>query len=172
MCTAIAHTCHSPQHRALSRETTAKSTVLLRNDGTLPLASTANARVAVLGPFAKCTSGSPKEANGTCYLHSYNGNPSSIVSIFDGITAAVNTSGTPVDVVYAQGSNATCGWRCGWKAGEPPQPCWEDETSAAARALDEAVVAATNADVTVLAVGSVGARCRWVYAIGQYGCYS
>eukprot|EP00041_Stephanoeca_diplocostata_P022483 m.537193 g.537193 ORF g.537193 m.537193 type:complete len:814 (-) comp22073_c1_seq1:59-2500(-) len=141
----------SPQHRALSREATAKSTVLLRNDGTLPLAPAANTHVAVVGPFAKCIGNSHKEANGTCYLHSYNGNPSSIVSIYDGIARVLNKSGASVG--YAPGSNATCGWRCGWKQGEPPAPCWEDAAGAAARALDEAVAVAAAADVIVLALG-------------------
>ena len=90
----------SPAHRAMAREAAAKSTVLIKNNkkkkqdqessrgagaGFLPLDASTVKSIAVIGPFAACVATSPKEKNGTCYLHSYNGNPSSISSIVDGI---------------------------------------------------------------------------------------
>ena len=94
----------SPDHRKLARESAAKSTVVLKNDGILPLSSSSESApsstgsastIAVVGPFARCDEpkGS-KEQNGTCYLHSYNGNPSSISSIYAGIVAAAGSSAT------------------------------------------------------------------------------
>ena len=178
-----------PEHRALAREAAAKSTVLLRNvKGTLPLSTTTttitssssssgnsnNVAIAVVGPFARCLSTDPRTQNGTCYLHSYNGFPSSITDIYTGIlnastaggsssllrAAAAGGSSSPPPpplsaaaaavVTFSQGSNSTCGWRCAPDAGAP---CWEVPGSAAAAAQQEAAAAAAVADVTILVVG-------------------
>ena len=129
--------------------------MLLKNDGVLPMTSSAlrSSHVAVIGPFARCTGASKKDQNGTCYLHSYNGNPDYVVSIYDAVKNASGGGGGGGggDVTFALGSNATCGWRCGWGM-KPPPACWT-EPGAAASALDDAVAAATVADVTILAVG-------------------
>ena len=147
----------SSEHRKLARESAAKSTVLLKNDGILPLSpppsSSSSSSIAVIGPFARCdgTPGSRGEQNGTCYLHSYNGNPSSISSIYAGIAAAAGGSAT---TTYAQGSNATCGWKCSGKAPAGEAECWTRAGSPAAVALSTAVDAAAAADMTVLVLGN------------------
>lgn len=170
----------SAGHRKLAREAAAKSTVVLKNDGILPLASSgvgataggaaansaaaargaAPATIAVVGPFAKCDAlpGS-REQNGTCYLHSYNGNPSTIASIYAGISAAAAAAAAPgggkTTVAYAQGSNATCGWKCGGKEPAASEAdCWAAAGTPAAAALAAAVDAASAADLTVLVVGN------------------
>ena len=67
----------SPAHRALARSVANKSMVLLKNDGTLPL-SKPNLRIAVIGPLADQT---------RYLLGNYNGRPTHIVSVLDGINA-------------------------------------------------------------------------------------
>ena len=117
----------SAEHRALARESAAKSTVVLTNNGILPLK--AGVKVAVIGPFANCT---------VCMLHSYNGYPSQYTTILQGIAA--KTSAT-----YSLGSNATCdkkGDECWTKAGDPSQA-----------AIAAAVAVAKEAEVTVLVIG-------------------
>eukprot|EP01065_Artemidia_motanka_P042620 TRINITY_DN5750_c0_g1_i1.p1 TRINITY_DN5750_c0_g1~~TRINITY_DN5750_c0_g1_i1.p1 ORF type:complete len:780 (+),score=184.39 TRINITY_DN5750_c0_g1_i1:74-2413(+) len=132
-----------PAHRALAREAAAKSVVLLKNENSfLPLKAGAQS-VAVIGPFARCEPGtqgtrSVKERQGECYLHSYNGEPTSIVSIFDGIQAAGGS------VSHSLGSNVSC---------DGTAACWQVAGSAAQKALEVAVSAAAAAEVTVLAVG-------------------
>jgi len=138
----------SPKHRALAREAAAKSTVLLKNvDTCLPLVHPSSSdplTVAVIGPFANCD-------KGNCYLHSYNGNPSNVTTILGGIHDAV-TKGT---TTYSLGSNITCPGGGGSKV---PYDCWSNPASKyyyppAVAALNEAVKIASNADVTVLALG-------------------
>eukprot|EP00039_Didymoeca_costata_P005644 m.83310 g.83310 ORF g.83310 m.83310 type:complete len:797 (+) comp12915_c0_seq1:95-2485(+) len=139
---------NSATHRKLSREATAKSTVLLKNDGILPLSSKTTAKYAVIGPFARCIETDQKTQNGTCYLHSYNGYPTNITSIYDGIAAAV----PPGSVQFELGSNATCGWRCGDFTKKPSSPCWESGDGQ--NAISAAVALAKTVDVTVLALGA------------------
>lgn len=138
----------SPKHRALAREAAAKSTVLLKNiNSCLPLPTQGNnapQNLAVIGPFANCE-------KGNCYLHSYNGNPSRVTSILDGIRDAAKGG----NVVYANGSNITCP---GGSGSNIPHDCWSDSTSKyyyppAVEALNEASKVAAKADVTVLALG-------------------
>lgn len=155
----------SPAHRALARETAAKSTVLLKNTAaTLPLpASGGPKKIAVIGPFAACASTNPNPAYlnsktegknaGMCYLHSYNGQPSNITSIFGGIWQQGSAMGA--NVVYSLGSNETCP-HGGGAVGTVD--CVSDASSkfysaAAASAIVDAKAAASAADVTILAVG-------------------
>ena len=148
------------EHRALAREAAAASTVLLKNEArALPLASPKS--IAVVGPFAACSSTDPSPTHldakdGMCYLHSYNGNPSNITSIFGGIAAAGAAAGASVS--YTQGSNLTCPQvtRSGGSVGD--FCCVADSSSkffspAAAAGIAAAVSAAKSAEVTVLAVG-------------------
>ena len=67
----------SPAHRALARSIANKSMVLLKNDGTLPL-NKPNLKIAVIGPLADQT---------RYLLGNYNGRPTHIVSVLDGIKA-------------------------------------------------------------------------------------
>ena len=148
------------EHRALAREAAAASTVLLKNEAeALPL--TAPKSIAVVGPFAACSSTDPSPTHldakdGMCYLHSYNGNPSNITSLFGGIAAAGAAAGASVS--YTQGSNLTCPQvtRSGGSVGD--FDCVADSSSkffspAAAAGIAAAVSAAKSAEVTVLAVG-------------------
>lgn len=59
----------SPAHRQLSQKAAAESTVLLKNDGILPMKSFGN--VAVVGPFANCAPTSKKDPPGLCYLREW-----------------------------------------------------------------------------------------------------
>lgn len=157
---------NSPTHRALSREAAAKSTVLLKNTAeALPLKAGVKT-IAVVGPFAACSSAVADPANlgcagrggceAQCYLHSYNGFPTNTTSIYGGIAAAGAKAGATVS--YSVGSNLTCPQitRSGGAAGD--LDCVTDSGSsfyspAAAAGIAAAVAAAKIADVTVLAVG-------------------
>jgi beta-glucosidase len=67
----------SPAHRELARVIANESMVLLKNDGTLPLTKS-GMKIAVIGPFADQT---------RYLLGNYNGRPTHIVSVLDGIKA-------------------------------------------------------------------------------------
>ena len=67
----------SPEHRALARTIANESMVLLKNDGTLPLKKGA-IKIAVVGPLADQTK---------YLLGNYNGTPTHIVSVLDGMKA-------------------------------------------------------------------------------------
>jgi beta-glucosidase len=67
----------SAEHRTLAREIANKSMVLLKNDGTLPLKQGA-LKIALVGPLADQTK---------YLLGNYNGSPTHIVSVLDGMKA-------------------------------------------------------------------------------------
>ncbi len=67
----------SPAHRALARAIANKSMVLLKNDGTLPLKQ-GKLKIALTGPLADQTK---------YLLGNYNGSPTHIVSVLDGLKA-------------------------------------------------------------------------------------
>eukprot|EP00662_Eupelagonemidae_sp_cell21_P026884 gene26884-34436_t len=142
----------SDGHRALAREAAAKSTVLLKNTGVLPVDPSKVSSVAVIGPFAQCDTGVapqrpvPASSHAGCYLHSYNGNPSNYTTILGGVRAAFPGAA----VSYAHGCNSTCGWICDADLGKD---CWSAAGSPAAATIAAAATAAAAADITVLAVG-------------------
>ena len=68
---------NSPEHRELARELANESMVLLKNDGTLPLKKS-GVKIAVVGPLADQT---------RYLLGNYNGRPTHIVSVLEGIKA-------------------------------------------------------------------------------------
>jgi beta-glucosidase len=66
-----------PEHRALARKMADESMVLLKNDGVLPLKTSAM-KIAVVGPLADQT---------RVLLGNYNGNPTHTVSLLEGLKA-------------------------------------------------------------------------------------
>lgn len=114
--------------------------VLKNQNSILPLASSYNS-IAVVGPFAHC---SDVDVN-NCYLHSYNGVPSFISTVFDGISAAAKNRSSTVKLEYQLGCNATCPPHSG-------ETCWHDQPLINST-LNDAAKAAAEADITFLVVG-------------------
>eukprot|EP01047_Picozoa_sp_COSAG01_P051376 COSAG01_NODE_5296_length_4352_cov_4.733365_3_plen_408_part_00 len=128
----------SPAHRAVAREIASASIVLLQNPrALLPLDARAlsgrgpgGGSIAVVGPFADC---------GDCYLHSYNGRPSYIVSPLRAVREVAARAG--VNVVT---SSLSC-------SGAQNDGCSTEPVSAAVRAARSAEVT-----IAVLGIGSPG----------------
>jgi beta-glucosidase len=80
----------SAEHRALAHKIAKESIVLLKNDGTLPIAKQGK-RILVVGPLAEQTK---------VLLGNYNGHPSRSVSILDGMVAEFGEK----NVTYKPGS--------------------------------------------------------------------
>ena len=151
----------SPAHRAMAREAAAASVVMAHNrctqEGyrrcTLPLSSGGAATadpspdttdtpgttgtphtIAVIGPFTNCSGTAAAGWSRTnCYLHSYAGIPSKVVSILDGITGAAAAHGG-MSVVYSEGT--------------------ADLTNISSTGIADAARVARTASVTVLGVGT------------------
>ncbi|WP_241003030.1 glycoside hydrolase family 3 protein, partial [Streptomyces sp. CB01881] len=81
----------SPEHRALARQAAIESTVLLKNDGVLPLDPARTKRIAVIGPLAD-----------TLFEDWYSGTMPYQVGIATGLAAAVGDGG---EVVCVEGSD-------------------------------------------------------------------
>lgn len=130
-----------PAHRAVARDATAASIVLLKNDlGLLPLAK--SAKVAAIGPYM-CPELQPSMSGNTQsnvsgnvgsmnpYVHAYGGSSSVMVNFLQGLNLALDTPAT-----FVQGC-------------ESNQTSHDDPSGVFAAAKQ----AAAAADVTVLAVG-------------------
>jgi len=128
----------STAHQSLAVESAAKSVVLLRNaGGALPLSRTGS--IAVVGPFAECGPGSQgkgTDRTGNCYLHSYNGQPTNLTTVLDGVRLRVSAK-------YALGSNVSCP--------DKEDGCWS--SGVASDEIAKAVSTAKASDVTILALG-------------------
>lgn len=131
-------------HMALARKAAARSMVLLKNDGLLPLAPTAGTRLAVIGPGSR-----------EALFGGYSGDNASAVGVFDGLRKAL-----PASIVVDQADGV-------WLA--PPDTLGkhrsyspltsvprEDNLQRIAQAVD----LARRSDVVVLVVGDIPAVTR------------
>jgi len=135
--------------RALAVKAAQESIVLLKNDGTLPLAANRIRTLAVIGPNA-----------GVARLGGYSEVPAHSVSILQGIRDLVGNS---VHVVYARGAKLV-------ESGDQytdrvvlPTPAQNREL------IRQAVRTARTADEIVLAIGTRGALCREGWADNHLG---
>ena len=121
---------NSPEHEALSLEVARESMVLLKNDGLLPLDRGKIKRIAVIGANARSL---------PVLLGNYNGQPSSPVTILDGIQSV---AGTNIGIIYEPGC---------------PLAMSDGSEQPDAAALTKAVEAANSADV-VIYVGGISPK--------------
>jgi len=117
---------NSPEHEALALKVARESMVLLKNDGLLPLDRAKIKRIAVIGFNAQSV---------PVLLGNYNGQPSSPVTILDGIRSV---AGTNLEVIYEPG----CPLAMRSSSDEPN-----------AESLTRAVEAADSADVVIYVGG-------------------
>ena len=135
--------------RALAVEAARKTTVLLKNDGILPLHVDGLKTLAVIGPNAAVVQ-----------LGGYSNVPAHSISLLDGIKAKV---GNRVRVVTAEGVRLTD--KGDWYSDEVV-PANRDENLAR---IKEAVSVAQGADAIVLAIGASGAISREGWANNHLG---
>jgi beta-glucosidase len=123
--------------RALALEAAHKAAVLLKNDGNLlPLDPAKIKRLAVTGPNAN-----------SIHLGGYTAPPMKGVTLLEGIRDYV---GSMFEVVYAEGCKITVNETVNWLVNENPvMNSFENDQ----KLIDEAVKAAKESDVVVLAIG-------------------
>jgi beta-glucosidase len=127
----------TPESRAAAREIAARSMVLLKNDGVLPLATSVR-RLAVVGPLAHDRLNMMGNWTG-------DGKSEDVVTVLEGIRAAV---GQGTEVVHAPGATVDVAQLATDRA----------EILAADRPrIAEAVATARTADAVVLVIGETGA---------------
>lgn len=114
------------EHRALNLKASEQSLVLLKNDGILPLDRKASKRIAVVGPNAQSV---------TALEGNYNGYASEYVTVADGIRRVFDQA----DISVERGSNYC----------EEALNHW----SGFQNMLSDGLAAASEADITVLALG-------------------
>lgn len=126
----------TPESRAAAREIAARSMVLLKNDGVLPLATSLR-RVAVIGPLADDRPNMMGNWTG-------DGRKEDVVTVVEGIRAALGQS---AEVLHAPGVSL-----------DIAQLAANADTSAADRSgIARAVAVARTADAVVLVIGESGA---------------
>jgi beta-glucosidase len=145
---------NSSQHRDLALEAARKSIVLLKNEaGLLPLDRAKISKLAVIGPNA-----------GGLHLGGYSYDPGRGVSLLEGIRSL---AGEGLEVLYAEGCRITeehQDWRGWWNDDIPPGDPEKDKSRIA-----QAVEAARQADVVVLAIGENEATCREAWSEPHLG---
>ena len=140
---------NNAEARALAVEAARKTTVLLKNDGTLPLHAESLKTLAVIGPNAAVVQ-----------LGGYSNVPAHSVSLLEGIKAKV---GNRVHIVTAEGVRLTN--KGDWYS-DDVVPADRDENLAR---IKEAVGVAQGADAIVLAIGGSGATSREGWANNHLG---
>lgn len=135
--------------RALATEAARKTTILLKNDGSLPLNAAALKTLAVIGPNAA-----------TVELGGYSNVPGHSVSLLEGIKAKV---GSRVHVVTAEGVRITD--KGDWYADEVALANPEENRAR----IKDAVSVARGADEIVLVIGTNGAISREGWAASHLG---
>jgi beta-glucosidase len=140
---------NNAEARAVAVEAARRTTVLLKNDGTLPLHIDGLKTLAVIGPNAAVVQ-----------LGGYSNVPAHSVSLLDGIKAKV---GNRVHVVTAEGVRLTN--KGDWYSNDVV-PADRDENLAR---IKDAVAIAQGADAIVLAIGGSGATSREGWANDHLG---
>ncbi|MFC4310976.1 glycoside hydrolase family 3 N-terminal domain-containing protein [Steroidobacter flavus] len=135
--------------RALALEAARKTTVLLKNDGVLPLRADGLKTLAVIGPNAARVE-----------LGGYSNVPKHVVTLLDGIKAKL---GQRVNVVSAEGVRLTESGD--WYTDEVVRTKREDNLER----IKEAVKVAQGADAIVLAIGGSSALHREAWAKNHLG---
>jgi beta-glucosidase len=135
--------------RALAAEAARRTTVLLKNDGALPLHADALKTLAVIGPNAAAVQ-----------LGGYSNVPAHSVSLLDGIRAKL---GQRVQVVTAEGVQLTA--KGDWYTDEVQLA----DRDANLRRIEQAVAVARGADAIVLAIGGSAATSREGWADNHLG---
>jgi beta-glucosidase len=131
---------NNAEARTLAEQAARETTVLLKNDGTLPLRASSLKTLAVIGPNAA-----------TVDLGGYSNVPAHTVSILDGIKTKV---GNRVHVVSAEGVRIT--EKGNWYSDEVVLAKREDNLAR----IKEAVSVAQGADEIVLVIGGSSATSR------------
>jgi beta-glucosidase len=135
--------------RALAEQAARKTTVLLKNDGTLPLHADSLKTLAVIGPNAA-----------VAQIGGYSNVPGHMVSLLDGIRAKV---GKRVNIVTAEGVRITA--KGSWYSDEVVLAN-RDENLAM---IQDAVKVASQADEIVLVIGGTPATSREGWAKTHLG---
>jgi beta-glucosidase len=147
---------NSPAHQKLAYKAAARSLVLLKNDGLLPLEMNKIKTLAVIGPNSA-----------GLHLGGYSADPVHGTSILDGILRKTKER---VSVIYSEGCKITRdnfdgqGWR-GWHedTSDPPDPSIDEKLIA------DAVAVARKSDVALLVIGENETLCREAWSEDHLG---